>query len=80
MILATGSEVSLAIEVAKEVNAMVISVYCLELIDMELLDNDLPKFSLEAGSTIGWFKYVDYPYGIDSFGISAKIENIIEND
>jgi transketolase len=32
--------------------------------------------SLEAGVTTGWYKYVDYTYGIDQFGESAKMVDI----
>ena len=32
--------------------------------------------SLEAGLTLGWYKYVDFTYSIDEFGESAKIADI----
>jgi len=31
---------------------------------------------LEAGVTLGWNKYVDYTYGINTFGESGKIADI----
>ena len=84
ILVATGSEVSLAIEVAKEYkNVKVVSMYSLELFEKqknkdEILPKNIIKISLEAGLTIGWYKYVDYPYGIDEFGKSGKIEDIVK--
>jgi transketolase len=31
--------------------------------------------SLEAGVTLCWYKYVNYAYGIDTFGLSGKIDD-----
>lgn len=84
IIIATGSEVSLAIEVAKQIdNIRVVSMPCCELFDLqdiyykeEVLPNNIKKMSLEAGLTLGWYKYADYTYGIDTFGESGKISDI----
>jgi transketolase len=84
IIIATGSEVSLAIELAKKIgNIRVVSMPCCELFDLqdhkykeEILPTNIKKISLEAGSTLGWYKYVDYPYGINKFGESAKIDDL----
>ena len=87
IIVATGSEVHLAIEVAKkiDVKCRVVSMPCCELFDKqdanykeEVLPKNIKKISLEAGSTLGWYKYADYTYGIDTFGESAKINDIKE--
>lgn len=87
IIIATGSEVSLAIEVAKtlEIKCRVVSMPCCELFDKqdtlykeEVLPKNVNKMSLEAGSTIGWYKYANYTYGINTFGESAKIDDIRE--
>jgi transketolase len=66
VIIATGSEVSLAIEVAKELQATyhlsirVVSMPCVELFleqkkeyQEEILPKNVKKVSLEAGSTFG---------------------------
>lgn len=88
IIVATGSEVHLAIEVAKTLDkkCRVVSMPCCELFDKqdifykeEVLPKNIKKMSLEAGSTLGWYKYVDYAYGIDTFGESAKINDIKEH-
>jgi len=84
IIVATGSEVSLAVEVAKEMNNIrVVSMPCCELFDIqdftykeEILPKQVKKLSLEAGGTNGWYKYVDYVYGINSFGESANMKDL----
>ena len=85
IIIATGSEVHLAIEVAKniDIKCRVVSMPCCELFDEqnenykeEILPKNIKKMSLEAGSTLGWYKYADYTYGIDTFGESAKMNDI----
>jgi transketolase len=85
IIVATGSEVHLAIEIAKklDINCRVVSMPCCELFDKqdyfykeEILPKNVKKMSLEAGLTSGWYKYVDFTYGIDQFGESAKIVDI----
>jgi transketolase len=87
ILIATGSEVHIAIEVAKniETKCRVVSMPCCELFDVqdtnykeEILPKHIKKMSLEAGCTLGWYKYADYTYGIDSFGESAKINDIKE--
>jgi len=84
IIIATGSEVHLAIEVAKKIGTCrVVSMPCCELFDQQdtkykedVLPKNIKKMSLEAGCTLGWYKYADYTYGIDRFGESAKITDI----
>jgi len=85
IIIATGSEVHLAIEVAKtlDIKCCVVSMPCCELFDKQdknykerILPENIKKLSLEAGSTLGWYKYADYTYGVDTFGESAKINDI----
>jgi transketolase len=88
IIIATGSEVSLAIDIAKtlrELNINIVSMPSCELYDLqpkEYKDTILPKkilkMSIEAGSTIGWYKYANYAYGIDTFGSSGKINDLKE--
>lgn len=85
IILATGSEVSLAIDVAKLMNekqVQVISIPCLELFEKqskEYKEQLLPKrgclkVSIEAGITQGWEKYTGgtgLNIGLDHYGASA---------
>jgi transketolase len=87
IIIATGSEVSLAIEVAilleLKVYIRVVSMPSNSLFDKqseEYKEKILPKnikiMSLEAGSSLGWYKYADYVYGIDRFGESGKLNDL----
>lgn len=87
---ATGSEVPLAIDVAKKLKrkgypTRVVSIPCLELFleqDSKYINSILDKskkISIEYGSTICWNKYVDYAIGIDQFGASGRANDIIKH-
>ncbi len=93
-IIASGSEVSLALEVQKslkEVNieSKVISIPCQELFDKQsedykrkILDPNNLKVSIEAGSVNSWKKYLsekDLSFGIDQFGKSAPYKDLFDN-
>ena len=90
-ILASGSEVNLAIEASHKlakhkIYSKVISVPCMELFDLQLnrykdqiLNETKLKISIEAGSRDCWKKYVgDFgmTFGIDEFGKSAPYKDI----
>ena len=92
VLIATGSEVSLAMDVAAKleaagVGADVVSMPCTELFDgqsddyrNELLGGDaVLRVSIEAGTTFGWERYTGLNglrFGIDSFGASAPIDDL----
>ncbi len=92
-LIATGSEVSLALDVqkaleAKNIGARVVSMPCTQLFDEQpkayresVLPRDAFKVSIEAGSTACWHKYVGngIVIGIDSFGASAPAEDLFHN-
>ena len=92
VILASGSEVSLAIEVANKLNdkkIRVVSMPCWELFDMqpnEYKEKLIPKrgslkVSIEAGVTQGWEKYIGrygLSIGINHFGSSAPAADLAE--
>lgn len=91
-LIASGSEVSLAIEVKKRlisygVNARVVSMPCLELFDqsdkkyqLETLGNEYSKrLFIEMNSTFGLHKYARYVYGINDFGKSAPAKDVIKD-
>ena len=92
VILASGSEVSLAIEVANKLNdkkIRVVSMPCWELFDMqpnEYKEKLIPKrgslkVSIEAGVTQGWEKYIGrygLSIGINHFGNSAPAADLAE--
>ncbi len=90
-ILASGSEVSLAIEsshkLAKDkIYSKVISMPCMELFELQskkykdkILNETKLKISIEAGSSDCWKKYVGdlgMTFGIDVFGKSAPYKDI----
>jgi len=83
-IIATGSEVSLALETKnelKEQNIRVVNLGCWELFDEQpldyrsmVIDENSFKISIEAGITMGWQKYTGnrgLNIGIDRYGESA---------
>jgi transketolase len=89
VLLATGSEVEIALGVAtalegQGVGADVISMPCWELFDAQdaayradILPRDVLTVSIEAGVTMGWEHYTGLDginIGINSFGASAPIE------
>ncbi len=89
-IVATGSEVSIAVEAQKilfnkGIDVAVVSMPCMELFDEQSMDyqhkilGDELIVSVEAGSTFGWAKYVDVSIGIDEFGASAPADELYEH-
>ncbi|MBC2668180.1 transketolase [Novosphingobium piscinae] len=93
VLLATGSEVELAVKVAaalegRGIGADVVSMPCWELFDAQdaayradLLPADALKVSIEAGVTLGWQKYVGegLTIGLDRFGASAPAEVLFDH-
>lgn len=90
-IIATGSEVDLAIKVQKilldnGVDTRVVSMpstYLFDKTDEKNKKNILPlpkskTISLEMLTTFGWGKYADINIGIDTFGTSAPASDVIE--
>lgn len=91
-LVATGSEVSLALDVAEALEKMgkhvrVISMPCFELFDLQskeyrksLFCGDIGKrVSLEAGISLGWQKWIGsdgISISVDDFGASAPIGDL----
>jgi transketolase len=86
ILIATGSEVSVALGAAKllaadGINARVVSMPSWKLFDGQsaaykasVLPAGVPRLAVEAGATLGWWKYVGLDgdvVGIDRFGASA---------
>ncbi len=85
LLLASGSEVHLALEardelVSRGVEANVVSMPSWELFEQQpeeyrsdLLRDGVPKLSIEAGATTGWHRYVGdgVAIGLERFGASA---------
>ena len=95
LLLATGSEVHLAMEAQKELrekghDVAVVSMPSLELFELqsdEYKESVLPKaitkrVAVEMGATFGWDRYVGPAgkvMGIDHFGASGKGEEVVES-
>ena len=93
VLVATGSEVSLAMDVAaalegKGIGADVVSMPCSELFDeqdaayrADLFPAGTLKVSIEAGVTLGWQKYVGdgLTIGIDTFGASGPADQLFKH-
>jgi transketolase len=86
ILIGTGSEVTTCLKAAEElktagITAKVVSMPSFKIYDeqsaaykAELLPEATPKVSLEAGATMGWYKYVGHNgtvIGLDRFGASA---------
>lgn len=94
IIIATGSEVHLALEAREQLlkenlDVRVVSMPCMELFDEQsdeykekiLPSNVSKRVSVEALSTLSWYKYVGLKgkaIGIDSFGSSAPANQLFE--
>ena len=94
IIIATGSEVEIALDAKKQLNDLgkkirVVSMPCTELFEEQSNDyreSVLPasckaRVVIEAGATLSWYKYVGLNgkvVGIDRFGASAPYKTIYE--
>lgn len=94
VLVATGSEVAVAIETAealeaKGIGADVVSAPCLELFDKQdaayrndVMPRDALIVSIEAGTTLGWQAYTGRDginIGLDRFGASAPAEVLFKH-
>lgn len=95
ILMASGSELSLAVEAKKELESQGLSVRVVSMPSMDLFeaqsqcykDKVLPpnvtrRASIEAGSTITWYKYIGLDglaIGIDEFGASGPGNKVFEH-
>ncbi|MEL7196943.1 MAG: transketolase [Pseudomonadota bacterium] len=94
VLIATGSEVSLALECAEALEAQsigadVVSMVCADLFDeqddaykQDIIPGGALKVSIEAGTTFGWERYTGLKglnIGIDSFGASAPASDLFDH-
>ena len=91
-LIATGTEVSLAMEAAQALHAdgldvAVVSMPCWELFDAQpdayraSVLGTVPRLAIEAASKLGWTRYVaseDDVIGMKGFGASAPAERLYE--
>ena len=93
VIIATGSEVELALNAQKAlaeqgIAVSVVSMPCTNVFDRQpaayraaVLPTDLPKVAVEAGVSDGWYKYVGTHgkvVGLDRFGESAPADELFK--
>ena len=91
IIIASGSEVEVAMESQKKlkeinINSKVVSMPCQELFDAQsddykdkLIENECTKISIEAGRISCWSKYIGdngVSLGIETFGESAPLKEV----
>lgn len=94
IIIATGSEVSMALEIAEKlyksgIDLRVVSMPCVEkFIEQsatykeELIPVGYKTVVIEAGSSYGWFRFVyndKYLMTIDKFGVSGSEEEVLNH-
>jgi len=91
-LIATGTEVSLAVEAAQDLAADGVSVAVVSMPSWELFDaqpetyrdetlGTAPRIAVEAASSLGWTRYVDSEddvIGMTSFGASAPADVLYE--
>jgi transketolase len=90
VLIATGSEVALAVDakealLAEGIDARVVSMPCQEIFNKQsdeykrsILLEGVPKLAIEAASTFGWHKYACDVIGMEDFGASAPGEVLFE--
>lgn len=92
IIIATGSEVEMSLDIAKRLFEMGIDVRVVSMPSMELflkqnpkyeeqlLPKDVPTFVIEAGSSIIWNRFATFPeyiFGVNHFGMSGKSMDVV---
>ena len=90
VIIAAGSEVALAIEVAKKLesegkNIRVVSMPSMFLFDQQtaeykeqVIPTGVKSMAIELAHSMPWYKYSRNVYGVDRFGLSAPAQHVIE--
>ncbi len=91
ILLASGSEVSLAVsakQILKEqgLDIRVVSMpshdaFLLQskAYQSKILPGHVKTLAIEMGSTYSWYRFTPHVFGIDTFGISASVEKVIEH-
>ena len=89
VIVATGSEVAVAVDAAEQLAADGTAVRVVSLPSWDrfaaqdaeyresVLPPGVPVLSVEAGTTFGWERYADDSIGIDRFGVSAPGDEVL---
>jgi len=82
-LIASGSEVDLALEAAQELNANVVSAPCFDLLCEQdkatiesIIDPNTKVIAIEAASANEWYRFADEVIGMDSFGASGPADAV----
>jgi len=87
-LIASGSEVEIALEAQKvlkgmKIDSKVVSMPCQELFDQQsisfknkIIDKNIPIITIEASSICSWEKYSSHNMGIKTFGESAPYKEV----
>jgi transketolase len=93
ILVATGSEVSLIVKAGEElkaagIHATLVSMPSFKIFEeqseeykMSIFPHGVPKISVEAGATMGWWKYIGrdgIAIGVDRFGASAPGPTVLD--
>jgi transketolase len=90
-LIASGSEVELALQSQKElkeinIDSKVVSMPCQELFNQQsinyknaIIDKDVPAITIEASSVNSWEKYSENNMGIATFGESAPFKEVYQH-
>lgn len=91
ILIATGTELSMALDIAKElytkgIDVRVVSMPSMDLFlkqnpkyEEQLLPKEVPTFVIEAGASLMWNRFAtkpEYIFGIDKFGRSGKSNEV----
>ncbi|KAH0793474.1 transketolase [Histomonas meleagridis] len=88
VMVATGTEVDLALKAAKLLDfpVQVVSMPCMDIFNEQPLDyirecfpKDVPVVSVEAGVSFGWSKYSHKHLGVETFGLSAPAAHVYKH-
>ena len=89
--MASGSEVSLALETAQELSqrgivANVVSVPCYDLLIEQsqtyidsIIKPDTKKVAIEAARGLEWYRFADTVIAMDTFGASAPADQLFKH-
>jgi transketolase len=84
-LIATGSEVGLALEVAKDKDINVVSVPCYDILceqskeDIDKIINPNSKrVAIEAARGLEWYRFADEVISMDSFGASGNANDLFD--
>lgn len=93
IIIATGQELEMAMDISKELFTMgidtrVVSMPSMELFlkqnpkyEEQLLPKDIPTFVIEAGATLIWNRFAtkpEYIFGVNRFGMSGSRDDVVK--